>query len=110
MYRQVGWTVVHVKGVVLAYSKEPNSLPVTTTKLSISMPCVNPYETAVLESTTNNLRYIGDIDYNLQNCSTFSETEDGSRYYLDKRFKRSGLRISMYNLQNESTVLTKLEN
>ena len=70
LYKKAGWVVISAGDVVLAYSKEPNSLPVTTTKLSLEQPCLNPYESP--KTNGENYRYIGELDYELQNCSTFS--------------------------------------
>ena len=88
-------------GTVIAYSKtETDNLPITSTALAATQPCMNPTES---EATTATSFYPTELDRRTSVC----RAENGNSY--DPRYSEVGEEVSEYDLQSASGVLSILQ-
>ncbi len=91
---------------IVVFSKDSGlGLPVQSTAITASQPCLNPKEYQI---ASNQSFYVSELRRNVQKCNTQFKF-NGTSYNTDPRYLKTGLSISEYNFQSASGVLSKLE-
>ena len=89
-----------IDGYKITWSKDTNALPVTATKLEYK-PCMNPNQVSVSP---------GQVFYALENdINNGCKADTNNGFVNDDRYRKSGLEISEYDLQDESNAWDTME-